>query len=118
MTYEKDNTNGTVTITAENLAEYQEKVSPDVTLAVGDKVKAIASASQYYVCPIIKLQPDSSETEYTEDELPAVTIFLKKDTTVDTEWFPKKQQTDITACKYYGVALTNESKVILAKYKK
>ncbi len=118
VTYEKDNTSGTVTITAENLAEYQEQVSPDVTLAVGDKVKAIASASQYYVCPIIKLEPDSSETEYTEDELPAVTIFLKKDTTVDTEWFPKKQQTDITACKYYGVALTNESKVILAKYKK
>jgi len=118
VTYEKDNTSGTVTITAENLTEYQEQVSPDVTLAVGDKVKAIASASQYYVCPIIKLEPDSSETEYTEDELPAVTIFLKKDTTVDTEWFPKKQQTDITACKYYGVALTNESKVILAKYKK
>ena len=29
---------------------------------------------------------------------------------------PKKQQHDITACKYYGVALTNDSKVVLAKF--
>lgn len=35
--------------------------------------------------PIIKLEPDSAETEYTEDELPALTIFLKKDTQVDHE---------------------------------
>ena len=109
---------GTVTIAAENLAEYQAQVAPGTELAVGDKVSALSAANQYYLCPIIKLEPDSPETEYTEDELPALTIFLKKDTTVDTEWFPKKQQTDVTACKYYGVALTNEAKVILAKFKK
>lgn len=66
--------------------------------------------------PIIKLEPDSSETEYTEDELPALTIFLKKNTQVDHEWFPKKQRHDITAAKYYGVALTNASKVVIAKF--
>lgn len=118
VTYEKDNSAGTVDITASNLAEYQAKVDPATTLAAGDKVKAIAAGSQYYLCPIIKLEPDSPETEYTEDELPAVTIFLKKDISVDTEWFPKKQQTDVTAAKYYGVALTNDSKVVLAKFKK
>ena len=78
-----------------------------------NKIKVKSGA---YTCPIIKLEPDSAETEYTEDELPALTIFLKKDTTVDAEWFPKKQQTDITACKYYGVALTNAAKVVLAKF--
>lgn len=118
VAYEKDNSAGTVDITASNLAEYQAKVDPSTTLAAGDKVKAIAAGSQYYLCPIIKLEPDSPETEYTEDELPAVTIFLKKDISVDTEWFPKKQQTDVTAAKYYGVALTNDSKVVLAKFKK
>lgn len=76
----------------------------------------VAAAPAQYVCPIIKMEPDSAETEYTEDELPALTIFLKKDTQVDTEWMPKKQQTDITACKYYGVALTNAAKVVLAKF--
>ena len=64
------------------------------------------------------MEPDSAETEYTEDELPAITILLKKDTQVDHEWFPKKQKHDVTAAKYYGVALTNAAKVILAKFKK
>lgn len=118
VSYEKDNSSGTVTIDSSNLAEYQAKVDPSVTLVAGDKVKTITAANQYYLCPIIKLEPDSPETEYTEDELPAVTIFLKKDISVDTEWFPKKQQTDVTAAKYYGVALTNDSKVVLAKFKK
>lgn len=81
------------------------------------KSKKVKKGAGAYQCPIIKLEPDSPETEYTEDELPALTIFLKKDTSVDTEWFPKKQQTDVTACKYYGVALTNEAKVIIAKFK-
>ena len=109
---------GTVTITDENLAEYQKKTLYGASLNIGEKVNDLATANQYYLCPIIKLEPDSPETEYTENELAAITIFLKKDTSIDTEWFPKKQQTDITACKYYGVALTNEAKTILAKFKK
>lgn len=124
--YEKDNTSGTITIVADATAEtstskHLSTIQPycAAVLAVGDKVGAeIAAASQYYLCPIIKREPDSAETEYTEDELPAITIFLKKDTTVDHEWFPKKQQHDVTATKYYGVALTNNAKVVLAKFKK
>ena len=80
------------------------------------KSNKIKAQSGTYTCPIIKLEPDHADTEYTEDELPALTIFLKKDTTVDHEWFPKKQQHDITAAKYYGVALTNAAKVVLAKF--
>lgn len=70
-----------------------------------------------YVNPIIKLEPASTDTEFAETELPAVTIFMKKDTQVDHEWFPKKQTHDITAAKYYGVALTNAAKVVLATFK-
>ncbi len=70
-----------------------------------------------YICPMIKLEPASKDTEYAETELPAITIYMKKDTSVDAEWFPKKQTHDITAAKYYGVALTNASKVVIAKYK-
>ena len=79
-----------------------------------NKIKPVGGV---YTNPIIKLEPDSAETEYTEDELPAITIFIKKDIQVDHEWFPKKQQHDITAAKYYGVALTTASKVVLAKFK-
>lgn len=117
VTYEKA-TDGTVTLTADNLKEYQAKVDPTTPLAVGDKVKAIASASQYYVCPVIKMEADSAETEYTEDELPAVTIFLKKDTSLDHDWYSRKQTHEFTTAKYYGVALTNSAKVVLAKFKK
>lgn len=80
------------------------------------KSKKVVLDEGVYMNPVIKLEPDSAETEYTEDELPALTIFLKKDTSIDAEWFPKKQQTDITACKYYGVALTNAAKVVIAKF--
>jgi N4-gp56 family major capsid protein len=78
-----------------------------------NKIKAVSGT---YTCPIIKLEPDSAETEYTEDELPAITIFLKKDTSVDAEFKPRSQTHEITAAKYYGVALTNGAKVVLAKF--
>lgn len=80
--------------------------------------KKIKEASGVYTCPVIKLEPADSETEYTEDELPAVTIFLKKNTQTDAEWKPRTQTHEITTAKYYGVALTNEAKVVLAKFKK
>lgn len=107
---------GTESSTAMKLSTVQPKCA--AVLAVGDKVNAVTAANQHYLNPIIKLEADDPETEYTEDELAAVTIYLKKDTSVDHEWFPKKQQHDITAARYYGVALTNGAKVVLAKFKK
>lgn len=74
------------------------------------------SEGDKWLNPILKCEPDSSETEYTEDELAAITIFLKKNTQVDHEWFPKKQRHDVTAAKYYGVALTNAAKVVIAQF--
>lgn len=81
------------------------------------KSNKIKAKSGVFTNPIIKLEPDSAETEYTEDELPALTIFLKKDTSVDAEFKPRSQTHEITAAKYYGVALTNAAKVVLAKFK-
>ena len=81
------------------------------------KSKKVKLVDGVYQCPIIKMEPDSPDTEYTEDELPALTIFLKKDTQVDHEWFPKRQVHDVTATKYYGAALTNAAKVVLATFK-
>lgn len=112
------NESGSVEISAENLVEYRKKTLDGSTLKVGDKVNAVAATNQYYLNPILKMEPDSPETEYTEDELPAITIFLKKDTSCDPEWFPKKQIHDITVAKYYGVAKTNDAKIVLAKFKK
>lgn len=123
--YEKDNTSGTITIVADSASETSTNkhlgtIQPNcaAVLAIGDKVAAVASGSEYYLCPIIKLEPDSAETEYTEDELPAITIFLKKDTQTDAEWKPRTQTHEITSAKYYGVAKTNDAKLVLAKFKK
>ena len=80
--------------------------------------RKIVEVDGIYTCPIVKLEPENAETEYTEDELAAVTIFLKKDTQTDAEWIPGNQSHEITTAKYYGVALTNEAKVVLAKFKK
>lgn len=95
-------------------------VSGEIGMIAGTRIvpsKYVTKDGEAYQCPIIKLEPADAETEYTEDELPALTIFLKADTKVDVEWFPKKQQHDITAVKYYGVALTNEAKVVVASFK-
>lgn len=120
--YEADDA-GTITIVDDATTETSTKlhlgtVQPHcaAVLAIGDKVNA--ASTEYWLCPILKMQPDSTETEYTEDEMPAITIFLKKDIQVDTEWIPRKQRFEITAAKYYGVALTNNSKVVLAKFAK
>lgn len=120
VTHVKDNdaTSGTTTITTTNIKEYQGKVDPSTKLVARDKVKALTAANQYFVNPIIKMEPDSAETEYTEDELPAITIFLKKGTSLDHTFYARKQTHELVAARYYGVALTNGAKVVLAKFKK
>lgn len=80
--------------------------------------KIKADGSGIYTCPVIKLEAESDETDFSDSELPAVTIFLKKNTQTDAEWKPRTQTHEITTAKYYGVALTNEGKVVLAKFKK
>lgn len=99
----------------------QVMMTGEIGMVAGVRVipsKKIVEDGGVYTCPIIKLEPANSETEYTEDELAAVTIFLKKNTQTDAEWKPGNQSHEITAAKYYGVALTNEAKVVLAKFKK
>lgn len=81
------------------------------------KSKKVKNVGGVWYNPIIKMEADSAETEYTEDELSALTIFIKKDIQLDHEYFPKKQRHDFTVSKYYGVALTNASKVVIAKFK-
>ena len=79
-------------------------------------VKVGASGSQVdcYACPIVKLEEDAE----TEDAMPALTIYMKRDTNVETERKPKNRTTEITADKVYTVSLSNEAKVVLAKFKK
>lgn len=65
-----------------------------------------------YVCPIVKIENDAE----TEDETPALTIYLKRDTNVEVERQTLKRVTDISVDKFYTVVLSNDSKVVLAKF--
>lgn len=78
------------------------------------KVGATGSQVDCYACPIVKLNNDAE----TEDDAAALTIYLKKDTSVETERNTLARLTDVSVDKHYTVALTNESKVVLAKIKK
>ena len=77
------------------------------------KVK-LDSTSAYYLNPIVKMTNDAE----TEEDAPAVTIYLKRDTQVERERKADSGITNIYANKHYGVALTNTTKVVLAKFKK
>ena len=52
----------------------------------------------------------------TEDDASALTVFLKRDTNVETERNTLSRTTDISVDKLYGVAITNQEKVVLAKF--
>ena len=76
--------------------------------------KKVPLNSGVYACPIVKLNNDAE----AEEDAAALTIYLKRDTNVETDRVSLARKTDISVDKHYAVALTNDSKVVLAKFKK
>ena len=66
-----------------------------------------------FTCPIVELRPE----EQTGDDLAAVTIFLKSNVNIETERDLTNYTTLIGAAEHYVAGLTDESKVVLAKFK-
>ena len=81
---------------------------------VPSKKVPLDSGNANYLCPIVKLNNDAE----TEDDAPALTVYLKRDTNVETDRVSLARKTDISVDKHYAVALSNTSKVVLAKFKK
>ena len=79
---------------------------------VGDYVLAVSTAA--YFCPIVKLNRDDE----TEDESAALTIYLKRDVNVETERDTLSRKTAISVDEFYTAALSDASKVVLAKFDK
>ena len=107
-THYKFDSTGTA-ITSANLATVQVTLP---TATVGDKVTEVSTAC--YFNPIVKLE---TATE-TEDEAAALTIYLKRAVNVETERKSLARKTATSADEMYTVALSNTSKVVLAKIKK
>ena len=81
---------------------------------VVSKKVPLNSGSTGYVCPIVKLN-DAADTE---DDTPAMTIYMKRNVNVETERFTLARKTAISVDELYTVALSNASKVVLATFKK
>jgi len=74
--------------------------------------KAINDAGTYYLNPIVELKPESQ----TGDESAAVTIFMKRNVNLETQRELENYTTLVGVDEHYVVALTDESKVVVAKF--
>lgn len=79
-------------------------------VVVSNRVKL---ASGVYFNPIVK----QTQTAETEDDAPALTIYMKRSVLVESTRDALASKTTPSATEHYGVALTNESKVVIAKFK-
>lgn len=90
------------------------------TVKVGDKVNAV-SDNKYYACPIVVVDVDDPNEDPKADgfstDSPALTIYLKRDIMIEPDRDTLRGTTVIASNKHYGVALSNDSKVVLAKFK-
>ncbi len=84
----------------------------NIRIVMSKKVK-LNEEGTHYINPIIKLQEVGDE-----DDAPALTIYLKRDTNVETERNTLSRTTAVSADKFYTVALSNASKVVLASFLK
>lgn len=82
------------------------------TRIVPSKRVVLDEDNDTYTCPIVKLTNDSE----TEDDTAALTIFLKRGVNVESERNTLKRTTAISVDEFYVVALTDESKVVLATF--
>ena len=98
--------------------KYGNQVMIDGEIGMIGNARVVASkrvqkdeTTTYYLNPIVKL---SNDTE-SEDDSPALTVFLKRETNIEVDRQPRKRQTEITGDRMYVVALTNDTKVVIAK---
>lgn len=74
--------------------------------------RKITASESKFKCPIVQLNPEPM----TDDDTPAVTVYLKRDINVETERHTLSRTTDISADENYITALTDESKVVIAEF--
>jgi len=75
---------------------------------------ALGSGSTFYQCPIIQIDPP----EVTDTAIPALTLYLKRNVMIETDRVISKGLTDIVGSVHYAAAVSNQSKLVLAKFKK
>ena len=83
--------------------------------------KVEKDASGNWKNPIVILSAadpnEASEADGTAEEAPALTIYMKRNVEVESDRDILAKTTVISADEHYGVALSNESKVVVATFK-
>lgn len=124
--YEKDNTNGTITIVADDVTETSTnkhlstiKANAIDKLVVGDKVAVVAI--QYYANPIVIVATEDANEDPSADgvseEETALTIYMKRNVEIESDRDILAKTTVISADEHFTVVLSNDSKAVLAKFK-
>lgn len=124
--YEKDAESGTITIVADTEGESSTALHLDTAkastlgeLAVGDKLKAVATP--FYACPIVIVSAqdpnEDPEADGVSEEEAALTIYMKRNVEIEADRDILAKTTVISADEHYTVTLSNDSKVVLAKFK-
>lgn len=125
--YEKDNTNGTITIVADTETEtstnkHLSTIQPNTlaVLKVDDKVKAVDS--EFYANPIVVVDVYDPNQDPNADKFAttqsALTIYMKRDVMVETDRDILAKTTVVSADEHFVAVLSNESKVVLAEFSK
>ena len=125
ITYEISES-GTITVVDDSVSETDTAKHVDTVRAntlgsvkVGDKLKVVSTA--YYACPLVVVSPQDPNEYPTADgvaeEEAAITIYMKRNVEVEADRDILKKTTVISADEHYTVSLSNESKVVLAKFK-
>lgn len=84
------------------------------TRIVATSKAVLDSTSAFYTCPIIKLTHDDE----TEQDTAALTVYIKRDPNVEVDRKSLKRSTEISIDEFYTVAVSDDSKVVLAEIKK
>ena len=88
-------------------------------LKVGSKLKAVAAP--YYACPIVIVSTEdpneAADADGVSEEEAALTIYMKRDVEIESDRDILAKTTVISADEHYTAVLSNESKVVLAKFK-
>lgn len=126
--YELDDSTGTVTIVANETKEDATNIHLDTAISqvfdktgikVGSKLKAVAVP--YYACPIVIVSTEDpnevADADGVSEEEAALTIYMKRDVEIESDRDILTKTTVISADEHYTAVLSNESKVVLAKFK-
>lgn len=85
------------------------------------KSKKVKKEGSVWMNPIVILASEDPNEAPEADEFAtedaAVTIYMKRDVSVESDRDILRKTTVISADEHYGVALSNESKVVVAKFK-